>query len=246
MKTSGLVLAAGFGTRLKPLTDYMPKPLLPVLGMPMLQHSIDGILGLKPSKGVHVNGHYLYEQVQKYCSQFSKRDIEFVHEKEILGTAGTIMQILEPCDQLYISNSDIISDFNYKRLKIDSDGDALLVCRDYHPGTNPLYVVDNQLVAIGECQLKNAKKLSFCGIYTVANKLLSFYEKDDFDIVDVFKRAVKNNGTIKTIIHDGFWTDLGTIEDYVQAQYQLRGNPKLDQMISHQIVKMEMLIRKEN
>lgn len=83
----GMVLAAGFGTRMRPLTDNTPKPLLQVGGRAMLDHALDHLARFGIKRAV-VNAHYLADQIAAHVAQRTDMEIILSHEKEILDTGG--------------------------------------------------------------------------------------------------------------------------------------------------------------
>lgn len=89
-----LLLAAGYGTRLKPLTDTIPKCLVPINGKPLLQIWLERLteVGIGPFL---INTHYLADQVKKFVEQSVYRDcVSLIHEPQLLGTAGTLIRNL--------------------------------------------------------------------------------------------------------------------------------------------------------
>ena len=106
MAKKAIVLAAGLGTRLRPLTGVTPKPLMPVWGEPMLAR----IVNLLRSWGVDdtvVNCHYLHEQVEAWCAANGCRAS---YEPEILGTGGVLNPLRDWIgdDEFYLVNGDIV------------------------------------------------------------------------------------------------------------------------------------------
>jgi mannose-1-phosphate guanylyltransferase len=87
-----LLLAAGLGTRLKPLTDTIPKCLVPIHGVPLLNYWLELLLTDDAIERVLVNTHYRAEQVQAFVAQSKWRHrVDLVHEPALLGTAGTVL-----------------------------------------------------------------------------------------------------------------------------------------------------------
>lgn len=87
-----LLLAAGFGTRLRPITDRIPKCLVPVRGKPLLDYWLDMLLA-NGIDHVLINTHYLSEAVQTHVQSHPEREkISLVHETDLLGTAGTVLR----------------------------------------------------------------------------------------------------------------------------------------------------------
>jgi NDP-sugar pyrophosphorylase family protein len=106
----GMILAAGFGTRLAPLTDRLPKALVPVAGRPMIAHAVD-VLRRAGCDELIVNAHHFAGQVEEY---FLRHDagvpVQVLHEREILGTGGGLLNaapLLEKEDVFLLYNADI-------------------------------------------------------------------------------------------------------------------------------------------
>jgi mannose-1-phosphate guanylyltransferase len=112
--TAGIILAAGHGTRMRPLTDTIPKPLLPVLGVPLLEIIIHRLLGAGAGT-IHANLYHLADRIAEYAGE---RDwpVTFHREPELLGTGGgigNIAQHLPPCDLILLQNGDILSNIDF-------------------------------------------------------------------------------------------------------------------------------------
>ena len=86
-----MILAAGLGTRLKPLTHSLPKPMIPVLGTPMIRYTLD-ILKNGGIKKVIINLHHLPQMLKNYLEQQKDMDVSFSIEKKLLGTGGGILK----------------------------------------------------------------------------------------------------------------------------------------------------------
>ena len=89
-----LLLAAGKGTRLMPITKETPKCLVKINGKPLIEYWLDKFIPLKSIKKVYINTHYLSNKVSEYLSYYGdKKKIEILFEKKLLGTAGTLSLI---------------------------------------------------------------------------------------------------------------------------------------------------------
>ena len=119
MAKKAIVLAAGFGTRLRPLTCAVPKPLLPVWGVPMLERTV-AMLRERGVEDIAVNCHYLHGQVEAWCAANGCRA---VYEPEILGTGGVLNPLREWIggDDFYLVNGDIVFD-NPPQLDLSGEG----------------------------------------------------------------------------------------------------------------------------
>lgn len=111
---AGIILAAGHGTRMRPLSDTIPKPLLPVLGVPLLDIIVHRLLGAGAGS-VHVNLFHLADRIAEYAGG---RDwpVTFHREPVLLGTGGGIGNIgehLPSCDLIILQNGDILSNIDF-------------------------------------------------------------------------------------------------------------------------------------
>ncbi len=214
-----MVLGAGFGKRLLPLTEHLPKVLIPYLGAPMISYNLEKVSKFKPEK-IFVNGHYQAHKLQNFLEGLHL-DTSFMHEATILGTAGTILKVLKEssCDNTLVANGDIICDLDYNALiehHYKSNAIVTMAYRPHNLVSNPVYFQNGGLLHIGENKsIDPILKRSFCGIYVVNKRLLNYFKPDDFDIVNVFKRCYED---IYGVEHLGFWQDLGSHSDYLNAQ----------------------------
>ena len=105
-----LILAAGFGNRLKSLTKTTPKPLLPFFYQPILYHTLDKLRLLNISD-IWVNSHYLWEKIQKSLNNYKYLQTSLAIEKDsLLGTGGCIKNLPPSSKNLLVINGDIIFD----------------------------------------------------------------------------------------------------------------------------------------
>lgn len=126
MNTIGIVLAAGFGTRLRPSTQHCPKPLIPVAGVEPLFHALHTMNALGFKHAI-VNAHYLPEKIKKalqaWQALFPNMRLHLSEEEEILGTAGGILKMQETFPELFngasamVFNGDTLAGFSRDSLK---------------------------------------------------------------------------------------------------------------------------------
>lgn len=130
-----MVLAAGFGQRMRPLTDRIPKPMIPVMGRPLLDHVLDRVEQAGIAEAV-VNTHHLHQIIEEHLARRATPQIHLSHEKEILETGGGIKQALPLLgDQPFFTASGKILWFDKNRPAFwrladhwrDDDMDALLL-----------------------------------------------------------------------------------------------------------------------
>ncbi|MDH3257247.1 MAG: nucleotidyltransferase family protein, partial [Nitrospinota bacterium] len=149
-----MILAAGFGTRLRPLTHKVPKPMVPILNRPILEHTIH----LLRTHGIHditVNLHHLPKMITDYFGDGKEFGVQlhWSHEPEILGTAGGIkkaQKFLEG-ESFLVINSDVVVDIDLSKIIAfhKAQGSALtLVVRegDSPEQCDPIEVDDNDRI----------------------------------------------------------------------------------------------------
>lgn len=219
---TAFLLAAGHGTRLRPLTLVRPKPLLPVCGAPMLDH----VLAHVRSHGhtdVLVNAHYLWEQVAAWASA---RDVALqVELPEVLGTGGGLKAAAERLsDRFVVVNGDILSDVDLTRLlsAVPDGGAAMALRADSALGAEAPVEATEDGVVVRMREFAGTPGLGvpgthFTGIHAAAKSILD-------DVPDGFACIVRTaytqhlpEGKIRAIRHTGGWFDIGTPTDYLDA-----------------------------
>lgn len=181
-----MIFAAGLGTRLKPLTDTMPKALIPVNGQPLLWHVVQKLKAAGFERLV-VNVHHFAEQIVNYlqANQLFGLDIRISDERDmLLETGGGIRKALPLFDQhspVLIHNVDILSnvDFGLLDTALVSAPDALLLVSNrttkrylQFDGDN-LRLVGWKNVTTGEVKGSEGRPLAFSGIHVIAPSLMA-------------------------------------------------------------------------
>jgi len=232
------VLAAGLGTRLQPLTDICPKPLLPVLNRPLLGIVL-AQLEAADCFQVAVNTHHLADQVHDFLrAEPWSFHLSVSHEPEILGTGGGLRQlgaILPPGPFLAI-NGDILTDLDlaevYRRRR--EGAVSTLVLHDCPPYNN-VWVKDGEVVGIGASPAGAAayeKPLAYTGVQVVDPSMMRFLPAagQDYDLVQAWREALAAGARLACFTVAGhFWQDLGSPAHYLAAHQRLLAgaSPKL-------------------
>ncbi|MBI41586.1 MAG: hypothetical protein CMF59_18485 [Leptospiraceae bacterium] len=124
-----MILAAGLGTRMEELTISTPKPMLPVLGVPLISHTLF-LLHRQRCQFAAINTHYLADQIFDYLSDFPYFPLQFTREEAILGTGGGISNALQRTDLsgfFWVLNPDCIYLPEFSLQRIDSQQEAHLI-----------------------------------------------------------------------------------------------------------------------
>lgn len=237
-----MILAAGFGTRLKPLTEQKPKPLIEVAGVPMLGLALNRLRKLNPGTLV-VNGHHLSGQVENFLVENSSgfRKLEYVFEPAILDTGGGICNAARFLDGPFFVtvNADIVTDISLPRAVSQHLQSRALVTMLLHEKARYNQVeVDAQgcIRSFGGVMTKSGNRLlAYTGIQVCSPLLLALMAREKvsaFSLITFYKRLlVAGRLDIRAHIVDTekhfYWRDLGTHEDLAAVTNDLRQDKTL-------------------
>jgi len=225
---TAFILGAGLGTRLRPLTERIPKPLLEIGGRPIITYAMDHLLSVGVDRLI-VNTHHCPEV---YLEKLPDRQwrgvpVTFRHEPVLLETAGglkNIEDLLTEDEAIFCYNGDVMTTLSLQYLLEAHEQkrpDVTLALRSSGPLLN---VNINEAAEI--CDLRHTlkkpgvKSCLFAGIYAVETSFLQFLEPGRIEsIVDVFiRKMVQRPGSIRgTIVDDGEWLEIGTVEAYQET-----------------------------
>lgn len=224
------VLGAGLGTRLRPLTEELPKPLVPVWNRPLLTYALDHLVADLGVEAFAVNTHHCPEAYGTFFpdGHHRGRPVTFRHEPVLLDTAGGLDNLRDwlPCDEPFVVyNGDILTDLplapaveSHRRsgalvtMILRSTGSELRVGFDSASGR----VVDLR----GLLDPEWPERCQFTGIYVVSPGFLDFLERGKIEsVVLPMVEVIRAGGFIGGIVVDeGEWSDLGEREAYLDAQ----------------------------
>lgn len=227
---SGMVLAAGIGARLRPVTETIPKPLVEINGRTLLDHAIDR-LALVGVERVVVNVHYKARMV---AVQLSRRDtprIEVSEEPELLDTGGGVKRALPLLDDaFFVVNSDVFwlnsKDDALLRLTSEFDPDhmdAVLLLQRTVTAVGYEGSGDYFLDASGKPRRRGEHEVApylFAGIQLLHRRLFDGIPDRIFSLVRLFDRA-EQAGRLGAIVHDGEWYHVGTPEGLAATRERL-------------------------
>lgn len=231
-----LLLAAGFGTRLRPLTDHTPKCLVPIHGRPLLGYWLDALFGGTSPGGarisrVLVNTHYLHEAVEAFIATSPWRDrIDMVHEADLLGTGGTILANRSWFDDgapFLVIHADNLTDASMPAL-IDAHTAAppdilmtLLAFRTPHPSQCGILELDgrSRVLAFHEKVPDPPGDLANGAVYVFSPEVVRRIAALGKPVVDLSTEVIPTLlPNVQALEHKGFFMDIGTPEALAQAQ----------------------------
>jgi len=224
-----LILAAGFGTRLLPYTNSVPKPLFTLNQRPVLDLAIEKLIHCGCDK-IFINLHHCHEQIHAFIRQhrFNKL-IQTVYEPKILDTGGAIANVRQFMNQepFFVINADIISDIDLKQVyesHLASQALATLVLHDY-----PEF---NKIQVDGDGFIENfngppGKGCAFTGIQVLSPDIYPHMTKNPdkpepkvFSSIDVYKALCPAKKIKAHMAEHIFWKDIGTIPSYTLTSRQ--------------------------
>lgn len=224
-----MILAAGLGTRLRPLSDIKPKALMPVANRPVLERNIEYLTRHGVTEIV-VNVHHHPEQMLSFLSRGSfQARIETRVEPEILGTGGGIRNTAGFWDResFVVMNGDILTDIDLTRAYEQHRKTrplATLILHDHEPFNKIRIDGFGRITDIPRAY--GPEGLAFTGIHILEPEILSHIPEGFSDIVDCYRRLMDAGKTILSCVsRDHAWHDIGGLPDYVRANHELAPAP---------------------
>jgi N-acetyl-alpha-D-muramate 1-phosphate uridylyltransferase len=228
--THAMVLAAGFGTRMRPLTNSMPKPLVKVAGKSLIDYGMEHLREAKVQEAV-VNGHYLAEQIESWCHVQTNPPAVFSDERDaILDTGGGIARALPLLGEVpfYVLNADCFwVDGEVPALQRlaerwdDASMDCLLLLCDPAQTTGydgkGDFVIDDAGRVVRAKQNPAGKALAYIGGYIVHPRLFGRVPQGAFSMNLLWDRAIAE-GRLFGLAHDGHWLHVGTVDAISEAE----------------------------
>lgn len=206
-----MILAAGRGERMRPLTDLTPKPLLQVAGRALIEHTINQLVGAGYTELV-INHAHLGRQIEAFLGNGQRygAHIDYSPEGEALETAGGIVNALHLLgkEPFLVVNGDIATDFPYASLKSVSVALAHLVLID-NPAHHP--AGDFGLDANGGVLNGGAQQYTFSGIGLYHPDLFKSTPPGKSKLAPLLRQAIADN-KVSGQYYRGFWMDIGTPE----------------------------------
>lgn len=226
-KIKVLIMAGGFGTRLRPLTDDIPKPMIEVGNKPILQIIMEEL----QAQGVNdfiFSTHYLPKFIRSHFGDGSKfnTNIEYLHEEEPLGTGGAITLFKEDSD-LIVTNGDVLTQLNYAKLcqyHFDNELDITLCVRDFSYQV-PFGVVYGGKRIDSVVEKPVVQYLINSGIYVLSSKVVKKLKLADtpFDIPAKINEFIGLGYKVGKYHFEDFWLDIGSYSELEKAKQVFAG-----------------------
>lgn len=228
-----IVLAAGYGSRLLPLTLIKPKPLFPVWGKPMLGHTLE-LLHRWGVQEVLVNVHYHADQILAYLKTNPVPGLKYQvsFEPDILGTGGVLPKArwFVNDQPFWMLNADVMADLEGRPLIKAFEKQAAIAALWLDPARGPRTVEHrNGLISIFRSPLaKTEGTATFCGLQLLSPEIFKYLPESGFSsIVDAYENALVAGEKIAgVIVPHAYWADIGNPEAYLTAHREMLDFPR--------------------
>lgn len=219
----GIILAGGRGTRLAPYTTVLPKPLLPIGDVPILDVVIRQLAAHSVRQLTLAVG-YLAELLMAYFGDGSKYGVElsYAREDEPLGTAGPLRNISGLDDTFLVMNGDLLTTLDYSRLVAfhRQSGAMVTIATHYRDVYVDFGVISTQhdIEIVQYIEKPTQHYLVSMGIYVFEPQVLTFIDPGHrLDFPELIQRLLKAQAKLVVYRSEDFWLDIGRPDDYHKA-----------------------------
>jgi NDP-sugar pyrophosphorylase family protein len=229
-----MILSAGLGTRLRPLTNNLPKPLLPVANRPLIHYNLL-LLKKYGITDVVINLHYHAEKMREALGNGNNlgMKITYSEEPEIMGTGGGLKKVVQFFSNrsFILINGDILVEINLDKVveyHVKKKATATMVLReDTEPERWGVIETDPQgrihrILGKGDVSGEKFSKYMFTGIHVLEPKIFSYIPGGGCSsIIDAYIEMLQKDERVFGYVMMGYWMDLGTPERYQKAHQDI-------------------------
>lgn len=218
-----VIMAGGFGTRLMPLTEDLPKPMLPVGGRPLMEHIIEQ-LQQAGIRHVNVSTHYKPKTIIEHFGdgQAFGVDLKYVNEDRPLGTAGALGLMSTPTERQLVINGDILTQVDFRAMlefHQDNAAEMTVAVRHYEMQV-PYGVIECDGARV--THLKEKPLVSFlvnAGVYLLEPSVHQFiHNGESLNMTDLIRRLLDAGRSVISFPIREYWLDVGQHDDYARAR----------------------------
>lgn len=224
-----VIMAGGRGERLRPLTDEIPKPMLKIGGIPIIEHTIKRLCSFGINRfWIPIN--YKGDIIKSYFDNHTDLDvnIEYIREDKPMGTMGSVSKINNfKHEHVLILNSDILTNADFEDFFLDfihERADLSILSIPYKVSVPYAVLENNERTITGFSEKPTYTYYSNGGIYLVKRDLLLRNIPNDsfFNATDLIERFVRKEYKVISYHLNGYWLDIGKHEDYIKAQEDIK------------------------
>ncbi len=226
------VPAAGFGERMRPISDYLPKPLLPVLGKPVLEHVLEKLSRLALHH-IGINLHHKKGPIKEWVEKSPyKSDVFFFPEDPLLDTGGALKnaeEFLSESNVFLVHNSDILSEIDLSRLLEHHNASGNMVTLAVHDCSRFNTVAVDGIGCLKgvtgkgyQADTLKERLVAYTGIAVYNREFLKILPEGKSSVVDAWMKAAASGCRIGTMdVTGAYWADLGTPAAYASAVFDV-------------------------
>jgi len=228
-----IVMAGGLGTRLRPLTEETPKPMLPIGGRPLMEHVV-GQLREAGIRQIHVSTHYCADKIVEFFGDGRNHgvDVAYLHEEVALGTAGALGLLPRPSTRVVVINGDILTNVNFRALvdfHEDENADMTIGVKQYDVQV-PFGVVECDGHEVRKVKEKPISEfLINAGLYVIEPCAYDHIVAGErLDMVHLIQALIERGRRVVAFPIREYWMDVGSPDDYDRAR---NGDPALEKIL---------------
>jgi dTDP-glucose pyrophosphorylase len=222
LPVTAVVMAGGKGTRMRPLTETVPKPMLPVGDRPVMEHVLEQLQKVGISR-VSITTHYKPEAIENHFGDGRRFgvEIDYVKEDEPLGTAGALGLLKPPKGPLLVINGDVLTQVNFRSMlsyHVDNKADMTVGVRRFEMQV-PYGVIEMEESQVVRLDEKPTYSVFInAGVYLIEPDVLSLISGDErLDATDLIARLIASRKTVVGFPIHEYWLDIGRPDDYARA-----------------------------
>jgi len=227
LQLQAVVMAGGYGTRLQPLTETLPKPMLQVGDRPLIEWIIEQ-LSHAGIRQVHITTHHLADRITEHFGDGQRFGVElkYVAEECSLGTAGGLGLIPKPDMPLLVINGDVLTRIDFRAMAAfhkEHCADLTVAVRE-HEIPIPYGVVDSEGPYVRRIKEKPSQKFFInAGVYVLEPDVHQFIPSGQrFDMTDMIQLLLDLKRTVVSFPIWEYWRDIGQPADYLKAQEDMK------------------------
>jgi dTDP-glucose pyrophosphorylase len=221
-----VIMAGGMGTRLLPLTQDCPKPMLPIGGRPLLELTLDRLLA-SGIRNVSIATHHLTEKITDHFGDGSKFgvNLRYVQEHQPLGTGGALSLLGGIAETTLVINGDVVTDLDFRAMRqfhAEHEAAATMAVAPYRVQIAYGVVEHEGISVTGLVEKPVIENFINAGIYLVEPRVQRFMERDSkFNMTDLIHRLIAEKERVVVFPVREYWIDVGQHADYQRVQQDL-------------------------
>jgi dTDP-glucose pyrophosphorylase len=223
LPNQAVIMAGGKGVRLRPITENLPKPMIPVAGRPILERLVLHLVGCGITR-INLSVNYLAEIIVKHFGDGSRYgcEISYLHETEELGTGGALSLLPEnPADPILVLNGDLVTQLDFASMIAFHAASGSAATIGYRPYSHqvPFGCLDLKDDAVVGIQEKPVLERNVnAGVYVISPKVLELVPRKFFPITDLFQTLLDRGDKVSSYEITTDWADVGQHSELSKAR----------------------------